>query len=51
MAAIDLTKYGITGSTEIVYNPSYETLFDEKRSHSAPRQRKNSAIRLLMCSS
>ena len=30
MAAIDLTKYGITGSTEIVYNPSYETLFDEE---------------------
>ena len=30
MAVIDLTKYGITGSTEIVYNPSYETLFDEE---------------------
>ena len=24
MAKIDLTKYGITGTTEIVYNPSYE---------------------------
>ncbi len=24
MAQIDLTKYGITGTTEIVYNPSYE---------------------------
>jgi len=30
MANIDLTKYGITGSTEIVYNPSYEMLFDEE---------------------
>ena len=27
MAKIDLTKYGITGSTEIIYNPSYEDLF------------------------
>ncbi|MCR5418148.1 MAG: phosphoenolpyruvate carboxykinase (ATP) [Lachnospiraceae bacterium] len=30
MAAIDLTKYGITGATEIVYNPSYETLYEEE---------------------
>ena len=30
MANIDLTKYGITGSTEIVYNPSYEELFVEE---------------------
>ena len=28
--AIDLTKYGITGTTEIVYNPSYEQLFEEE---------------------
>ena len=28
--SIDLTKYGITGSTEIVYNPSYETLYAEE---------------------
>ena len=27
MAGIDITKYGITGTTEIVYNPSYEMLF------------------------
>lgn len=27
MANIDLSKYGITGTTEIVYNPSYEDLF------------------------
>ena len=25
--AIDLTKYGITGATEIIHNPSYEELF------------------------
>ena len=30
MAAIDLSKYGITGTTEIVRNPSYELLFDEE---------------------
>ena len=30
MAMIDLTKYGITGSTEIVHNPSFETLFEEE---------------------
>ena len=26
----NLEKYGITGSTEIVYNPSYEQLFEEE---------------------
>lgn len=30
MTAIDLSKYGITGTTEIVYNPSYEVLFEEE---------------------
>ncbi len=30
MRKIDLTKYGITGTTEIVYNPSYELLFEEE---------------------
>ncbi len=30
MAKIDLTQYGITGTTEILYNPSYETLFEEE---------------------
>ena len=24
MANLDLTKYGITGTTEIVHNPSYD---------------------------
>ena len=28
MVKIDLTKYGITGTTEIEYNPSYEALFE-----------------------
>ena len=31
MAEINLSKYGITGTTEIVYNPSYETLFEEEK--------------------
>ena len=30
MSQIDLTKYGITGTKEIVYNPSYELLFNEE---------------------
>ena len=28
MKKIDLTKYGISGTTEIIYNPSYEQLFE-----------------------
>ena len=30
MANVDLSQYGITGTTEIVYNPSYEMLFEEE---------------------
>ena len=30
MATLDVTKYGITGTTEIVHNPSYEQLFEEE---------------------
>ena len=30
MANIDLAKYGITGTTEVVYNPSYELLFKDE---------------------
>ncbi len=30
MAKLDLSKYGITGTTEIVHNPSYEELFKEE---------------------
>ena len=30
MAEINLSKYGITGTTEIVYNPSFEQLFEEE---------------------
>ena len=28
MAKLDLTKYGITGTKEVIYNPSYEDLFE-----------------------
>ncbi|MBQ9550914.1 MAG: phosphoenolpyruvate carboxykinase (ATP), partial [Lachnospiraceae bacterium] len=28
--AIDLSKYGITGATEIIHNPSYEFLYEEE---------------------
>ena len=30
MAELDLSKYGITGATEIIHNPSYELLFEEE---------------------
>ena len=30
MSKINLENYGITGTTEIVYNPSYEVLFEEE---------------------
>ncbi|MBR0411560.1 MAG: phosphoenolpyruvate carboxykinase (ATP) [Eubacterium sp.] len=30
MAKVDLTKYGITGTTEIIYNPSWEDLFEDE---------------------
>ena len=30
MSKVDLNKYGITGTTEIVYNPSYEQLFQDE---------------------
>ena len=39
MANINLEKYGISGSTEIIRNPSYELLFEEetKADHSGSR--------------
>ncbi len=30
MANVDLSQYGISGTTEIVYNPSYDTLYEEE---------------------
>ena len=30
MAKIDLSKYGINGVSEILYNPSYEVLYNEE---------------------
>ena len=30
MSVIDLTKYGITGTTQIIHNPSYEELFKDE---------------------
>ena len=30
MANLDLTKYGITGSTVLFHNPTYEQLFAEE---------------------
>ena len=30
MANLDLTKYGITGTVEIVHNPSYDVLCSKR---------------------
>ena len=30
MPTLDLSKYGIKGVKEVLYNPSYEVLFDEE---------------------
>ena len=30
MPMMDLTKYGITGTPEVIYNPTYEVLFNEE---------------------
>ena len=30
MSNIDLSKYGITGTTEIIHNPSYDLLFHDE---------------------
>ncbi len=30
MATLDLSKYGITGTVEVLHNPSYEVLFEEE---------------------
>ena len=30
MSKIDLSKYGIKGTTEILYNPTYEVLYNEE---------------------
>ena len=30
MAKIDLSQYGISGTTEVIYNPSYDVLFEEE---------------------
>ncbi|MDR2472671.1 MAG: phosphoenolpyruvate carboxykinase (ATP) [Tannerella sp.] len=30
MANLDLSKYGITGATEVVYNPSFDELYNEE---------------------
>ena len=38
MAEINLSKYGITGTTEIVHNPSYEKLFEEETKAGLKRQ-------------
>ena len=47
MAKIDLSKYGITGTTEIVYNPSYETLFEEETKPELTGYEKDRSVNLV----
>ena len=48
MAQIDLSKYGITGTTEIVYNPSYEILFEEEtKTRTGQVMRKDRTVNLV----
>ena len=49
MAEINLSKYGITGTTEIVYNPSYETLFEEETKPELEGYEKGHESELEMC--
>ena len=46
MAKLDLTKYGITGVTEIVHNPSYEQLFEEETKSSLQGYEKGTVTEL-----
>ena len=51
MAKIDLTKYGITGTTEIVYNPSFELYLKKKPNRNwkvLKRVRKVNLVRLTL---
>ena len=34
MSRIDLSKYGICGTKEVIYNPSYDLLFKEETKES-----------------
>ena len=48
MAEINLSKYGITGTTEIVYNPSYETLFEEETNQNLKVTKKDRKANLVL---
>ena len=44
MANVDLSQYGITGTKEIVYNPSFEMLFEEETKPELEGYEKGQAI-------
>ena len=46
MSKIDLTKYGITGATEVVYNPDYDTLYNDELNPSLQDSTKASSLSL-----
>ena len=47
MAKIDLSKYGISGTTEIVHNPSYELLFEEETNQNSKVLKKDRKVNLV----
>lgn len=49
MANIDLSQYGITGTTEVVYNPSYEMLFEEETKETLEGYEKGTGQRAWRC--
>ena len=44
MKNLDLNKYGIIGTKEIVYNPSYDELFDEETKPELDKKRFESVL-------
>ena len=48
MANIDLSKYGITGSTDIVYNPSMNYYLKKKQSQNSKAMKKDRKANLVL---
>ena len=47
MAEINLSKYGITGTTEIVHNPSYELLLKKRPDQNWKVTRRDRSVSLV----
>ena len=47
MAKIDLSKYGISGTTEIVHNPSYEYYLRKRQNQNSKVLKKDRKVNLV----